>query len=77
MFAIICPFETPLPARRVNFAAVLLVSSVGIERKVPLRGESVRLPAPSWYMIKRFEFDIELPVPSEIHEKDVGAVIWK
>lgn len=68
---------TPLPARRVSLAALLLVSSEGCVYRVPRRGDSVRLPFPSWYMRKMLEPDMAVPVPRATHSYDVGAEIWK
>jgi hypothetical protein len=58
---------TPLPARRVNFAAVLLVSSWGSECPVPSRGDKVTLSCPSWYIRKMLESVIPDPVPNAAH----------
>jgi hypothetical protein len=69
--------DTPLPASSVSWAAVDDVSSVGMVWKVPRRGDSVMLPAPSWYMRKMLEPDILLPVPRATHAYEAGAVIWK
>lgn len=75
--ATIVPSLTPLPSRRVNCAAVLLVSSEGVVCWVPRRGDSVIFPLPSWYMTKRLESDIIDPVPKDTQESEVGARIWK
>jgi hypothetical protein len=68
---------TPLPARRVRRAAVLLVSSVGGEYETPRRGDSVTFPRPSWYIRKMLEPAMASPVPNAAHCSEAGALIWK
>ena len=71
--AVMTPFTTPLPASSPSCAADELVSSFGIECPVPRRGDSVRLPAPSWYMTNMLDPFIWSPVPRATHEYVDGA----
>lgn len=66
---------TPLPARSVRRAAVLLPSRVGMVCGVPRRGDKVRLPFPSWYIKNMFEPDMAEPVPNATHWNVAGALI--
>lgn len=66
--AVIVSSLTPLPASRVSWAAPALVSSDGWEWPLPRRGDSVRLPVPSWYITNMLDPDMESPVPSATQE---------
>lgn len=69
--------STPLPARRVSRAALLLVSSLGSVCPTPRRGDRVTFPLPSWYIRKMLAPAMPEPVPNATHWNEVGARIWK